>query len=81
MNATIRRAQLLAHEHDLEISPSRVSRIVRRHAATGTPSAEHLVRCLRAYSDPTGDTAVRNAMKTAPGSGCTRPEAKTQSIL
>lgn len=61
-NELIARGCRIAADFGLGLSPSRVSRIIRRDLKAGATTAQ-VVRCLRAYADPTGDTAVRSVMR------------------
>lgn len=58
----IHRAQVLAHEHGLGLSASKISRIIRRHSLASNATDARLVRCLRTYADRTGDRAVAAVM-------------------
>lgn len=61
-NAMIARAQVLNFDLGIGLSPTRVSRIVRRRLQAGANDVD-IIRCLRAYRDPTGDAAVKNVMR------------------
>ncbi|WP_248475048.1 hypothetical protein [Tomitella fengzijianii] len=56
-NVTISRAQALNFDLDIGLSPTRVSRIVRRRLKAGAADAD-IIRCLRTYRDPVGDEAT-----------------------
>ena len=66
VEALIRRAATVVSSNALALSPSKVSRIVRAHVQR-SGSLQSAARMLEAYvlsySDPTGETAVRNVMR------------------
>ncbi|MDH6679251.1 hypothetical protein M2284_003467 [Rhodococcus sp. LBL1] len=73
---TINRAHRIARDQGLEVSPSRISKTIRKawHYMPELTDAD-LYKCLT-YADPTGDTAVEKAIKAKERAqdGSRRPE-------
>jgi hypothetical protein len=66
VEALIRRAATIVADNALSLSPSKLSRLVRAHVQRSGSlqiAARMLEGYVLSYSDPTGETAVRNVMR------------------
>jgi hypothetical protein len=63
LQQTVNKAHCIARDAGIALSPSRINKVVRRawHDNPTLTDAD-LMRCI-SYADPTGETAVRNAMR------------------